>query len=120
MYISKLTFTLLTLWIGMGTLTLQAQETVRRVTQAEAIKAATAKPQPEYPAMAQQLKIEGRVDLEVTISPAGSVDDVKIVSGNPVLTGAATNAVKRWRFEPFAADGKPVKAVVLMSFTFKR
>lgn len=97
-----------------------AQDTVRRLTQAEALKSAVSKPQPEYPPIARQLKLEGRVELEVSIAPDGSVDNVKVLTGNAALTGAAESAVKHWRFEPFTADGKAVRAVASISFTFKR
>jgi TonB family protein len=114
---SKLTFAMLTLWLG--TMALHAQEAVLRLTQEEALKAAVAKPQPDYPPIARQLKLQGRVELEVSIGLSGSVDGAKILTGNPALTGAAVNAVKRWRFEPFLADGKAVRAVAILVFTFK-
>ena len=46
------------------------------------------------------------------------MEHVKAVSGSPVLTKAASDALMKWKFKPFAEDGKPVKAVVTMSFTF--
>lgn len=95
------------------------QDAPRRITQTEAIKSALSKPQPEYPPIAHQLKVEGRVDLEVSIAPDGTVENVKILTGDATLTGAAVNALKRWRFEPFAVDGKPGRAVAVISFTFK-
>jgi protein TonB len=100
-------------------MTLGAQETVLHVTQADAIKAAVAKPQPDYPAMARQLKLQGRVEVEVSISPSGTVEEAKILTGNPALTGAASNAVRRWKFEPFTSDGKPVRATAIIAFNFK-
>jgi TonB family protein len=98
---------------------LLSQDTVRRLTQDEAVKAAVAKPQPDYPPAARQLRIQGRIELEVAIDPAGSVENVKVLSGNPALTGNAVSTLKRWRFEPIISDGKPVRAVAVMSFTFK-
>lgn len=114
---SMLTFAILTLSLSMPLL--HAQDTPLRVTQEEAFKAAVAKPQPDYPPMARQLKLQGRVELEISISPSGAVGDVKILTGNPALTGAASSAVKRWRFEPFTAEGKAVRAIAVLSFTFK-
>ena len=96
---------------------LEAQE--RKVTQAEAVKQAVAKPQPEYPSIARQLKLEGKVELEASISEEGAVEGVKILNGNAVLTNAAVSAVKRWKFQPFTDGGKPVRAVATMSFNFK-
>lgn len=96
-----------------------AQDTVRRLTQEEAIKAAVTKPQPDYPAVARQLRIQGRIEMEVSIDPSGSVDNVKALTGNPALTGTALSTLKHWHFEPILSGGKPVRAVAVLSFGFK-
>lgn len=96
-----------------------AQDVVRRLTQEEALKAATSKPQPEYPPVARQLRIQGRIEMELSIDASGQVDGVKTLSGNPALTGMAANTLKHWRFEPIKVDGKPVRAVAVLSFSFK-
>ncbi len=88
------------------------------IPEAEAKKAAIEKPAPAYPMVARQLKLKGKVELEATVSEAGSVDDVKVVSGNPVLAKPAQDAVKKWRFKPFLADGQPAPAIVSLSFEF--
>jgi TonB family protein len=69
--------------------------------------------------MAKQLKIEGAVELEAVVAETGAVEKVNIVSGNPVLTRPAVEAVKRWKFSPFTAEGKAVRALVPISMTFK-
>jgi len=89
------------------------------VTQAEAIKNAKEKVEPEYPAMAKQLHLEGAVQLEARIGENGAVEDVKPLTGNAVLMNSAVAAMKKWRFSPFLADGKPVKAIADLSFQFK-
>lgn len=91
----------------------------KKVSKAEGLNNATSKVQPDYPAMARQLKIEGLVELEAVVTEGGVVEKVNIVSGNPVLTRPAVDAVKRWKFAPFTAEGKPVKAVVPVSVNFK-
>jgi protein TonB len=96
------------------------QDADKKISRAEALQAATTKVQPEYPAMALQLKIEGIVDLEAVVSDNGSVEKVNIVSGNPVLTKPAAEALKKWKFRPFVADGKPVRVVAPVSINFKR
>ena len=96
-----------------------AQEGVRRVTKTEGINNATSKAQPDYPPMARQLKIEGAVELEALVNEAGAVEKVNIVSGNPVLTGPAAEAIRKWKFTPFFWDGKAVKALVPVGLTFK-
>lgn len=117
MRIQKLTFTLLLL--GLTALPQMAQDTVRRLTQEEAVKAAIAKPQPEYPPVARQLRIQGRIEVEMSIDPTGAVDGVKVLSGNPALTGNAVSTLKHWRFEPILSGGKPVRAIAVMDFSFK-
>ncbi|HUA59863.1 MAG TPA: TonB family protein, partial [Verrucomicrobiae bacterium] len=57
--------------------------------------------------------------LDATISEEGKVEKVAIVSGNPMLTHPAAEALKMWRFKPFLEDGKPVKVVAPVSFSFK-
>jgi protein TonB len=89
------------------------------VTQSEAVKAAKDKVQPDYPAMAKQLHLEGAVQVQAHISESGAVEDVKPLTGNAVLMNAAVAALKKWKFTPFTADGKPTRAVADMSFNFK-
>jgi TonB family protein len=91
----------------------------KKVTRAEGLNAATTKVSPDYPVMAKQLKIEGAVELEALVSESGAVEKVNIVSGNPVLTRPASEALKKWKFAPFTSDGKAVKAVVPVSLSFK-
>jgi TonB family protein len=55
---------------------------------------------PAYPEIARRMKITGVVKLTVTVDPDGKVTDVKPVSGNGVLSSAAEEAVRKWRFEP--------------------
>jgi TonB family protein len=54
---------------------------------------------PTYPELAQHLKITGVVKVLVTVSPNGSIKDMKLIGGHPVLASAALDAVKQWRFE---------------------
>jgi periplasmic protein TonB len=90
----------------------------KKITLSEALSAVTAKVQPEYPALAKQLKITGAVELEITIGENGAVEAVTPVSGNPVLTKPAAEALKKWKFKPFSQDGSPVKAQVAMKIGF--
>ena len=96
-----------------------AQDSPRKVSKTEGLNNLTTKTQVDYPPMARQLKIEGPVELEAVVDEKGTVEKVNIVSGNPVLTRPAADAVKKWKYAPFTADGKPVKAVVPVSMTFK-
>ena len=90
-----------------------------RVVTADAIKAATSKVSPQYPAVARQMKISGHVEIEAVINTDGSVASVKAVSGNPMLTQPAIAAVERWKFTPFTSNGENTKAVVTLGFDFR-
>lgn len=110
------------LWLGGAALwatVMCGQNAPKRLSRSEATSAIVSKTQPEYPPMARQLKLEGTVELEAIISEQGTVDDVRIVTGNPVLTKAAAQAVKKWKFTPITEGGKPTKAVAPLSLTFK-
>jgi TonB family protein len=96
-----------------------AQDGDLKVSSADAMKAATAKVQPAYPAIAKQLHLEGAVEVEAHINENGSVDAVKPVTGNAVLANAAVAATMNWKFTPFTAGGKAVKAVAELTFNFK-
>lgn len=58
---------------------------------------------PAYPELAKRMRITGVVKMSVTVDATGKVTDVKTVSGNSVLSNAAQEAVRKWKFE--AGDG---------------
>lgn len=62
----------------------------------------------------------GTVVLEVIVSAAGEIEEVKVVRGIPSLTEAAEQAVRRWRFAPATFDGRPVRSAVPVAFSFSR
>jgi TonB family protein len=66
----------------------------------------------------KRLKIQGAVDLEAVVAESGEVEKVTVLNGNPVLTKSASEALMRWKYAPFQANGKPVKAVVPVTFNF--
>ena len=54
---------------------------------------------PDFPALAKQMNVTGKVKIEATISPDGRVTSTKVVGGSPLLVGSALDAIKKWRFE---------------------
>jgi TonB family protein len=74
---------------------------------------------PVYPAQARLLRLEGTVIVSATVMEDGTVRDVKVVQGAPVLAQSAVNAVKYWRYKPYELDGKPVKNDVVITVDFK-
>lgn len=97
---------------------LAADDPAVRITTSEAMNAATHKVNPQYPPVAKQMNLSGSVELDATIDVDGKVASVKIVKGNPMLTGAAQNALKSWKFKPIQRDGKAVKASAIFAFSF--
>jgi protein TonB len=65
---------------------------------------------PEYPAKAEQRRIEGWVDIEFTIGPAGTVENPKVIGATPrgIFEQSALRAVRRWRYNPKIEDGVAV------------
>ena len=78
--------------------------------------------QPEYPPEAGRERIEGTVVLLAVISSDGIVQDVKVVSGLPILAQAAIAAVKQWRYKPYLLNGAPVEidSRITINFTMSR
>jgi periplasmic protein TonB len=97
---------------------LLAEELTVRISDADAQKAALSKASPDYPPMAKQMHVSGAVVVEAQVTEDGDVAKVQPVSGNALLSSAAVSAVKKWKFKPFTAEGKPAKAVVRLSFNF--
>jgi len=75
--------------------------------------------EPVYPAQARERRLEGSVVLAATIMEDGTVRNVKIVKGPPILAEAAVSAVQNWRYKPFELDGKPVKNETRIVVEFK-
>jgi len=59
---------------------------------------------PDYPSLAKQMRVTGKVKIETTIAADGRVSSTKVVGGSPLLVNAALDAVKKWRFEPAAKE----------------
>jgi len=74
---------------------------------------------PVYPHAAIAQGLEGQVELLAVVTSKGNVDKVRRVSGSPLLVQAAIDAVKRWHYEPFKADGEPVDKEISITLNFK-
>jgi protein TonB len=76
------------------------------------------RPTPEYPPLAKMARIQGTVRLEAIISRDGTIQDLKVVSGHPLLVKSALEAVQRWRYQPTLLNGEPVEVVTEVDVTF--
>ncbi|MGH9563874.1 MAG: energy transducer TonB [Terracidiphilus sp.] len=68
---------------------------------------------PEYPDLAKQMNVTGKVKIEAKIAADGHVADTRVVGGSPLLVNAALDALKKWRFEP-----APKESTEVVEFTF--
>jgi protein TonB len=73
---------------------------------------------PVYPMVARQARVGGVVELKAIIGRDGTVQNLVLVSGQPLLVEAAMNAVKQWVYKPTYLDGVPVEVVTEVSVNF--
>src|SRR5262249_29485667 len=96
-----------------------APDQVVRLTSVLTQGSALRKVEPPYPTLAKQARIQGMVQVQIGISETGEVTDVTLLSGHPLLRDAALRAAKQWRFKPTELNGRPVRAIGLITFNFK-
>lgn len=75
-------------------------------------------PQPIYPPLAKQARIQGTVRLDVLIGTDGSVRAARAFSGHPLLLPAAMEAVRQWKYRPTYLNRKPVEVVTQVDVNF--
>jgi protein TonB len=74
--------------------------------------------QPTYPQMARIAHIQGDVTLQATISKSGSIENLRAVSGHPILIQAALDAVRQWKYKPYVLNGEPVEVETQITVKF--
>jgi protein TonB len=79
----------------------------------------TLRVEPVYPPLARQAHIQGVVVLTALIDKEGSIQNLEVVSGHPMLTPAAIEAVRQWRYKPFLLNGQPVGVETTVTVTFQ-
>jgi periplasmic protein TonB len=65
-------------------------------------------PRPVYPDVAKSARIQGVVKLHALITKEGTIDNLELISGHPLLVPAAIEAVKQWVYQPTLLNGEPV------------
>ena len=76
------------------------------------------KVQPQYPPLARQARIQGVVVLQALIGKDGSIQNLHVVSGHPMLTNSALEAVKEWKYKPYYLNGEPVEVETTINVNF--
>lgn len=73
---------------------------------------------PQYPQLARQARVEGRVVLQATIGKDGSVLNLHLISGHPMLVQAAMDAVRQWLYKQYYLNGGPVEVDTTINVNF--
>jgi len=73
---------------------------------------------PIYPPLARQARIQGTVKLQAFISRDGTIQQLQVLSGHPLLIPNALDAVKRWVYKPTLLNGEPVEVVTVIDVNF--
>ena len=73
---------------------------------------------PPYPPMAKMARVQGAVVLQALISKQGTIQNLRVVSGHPMLVQAALDAVKQWRYRPYLLNGEPVEVETQITLNF--
>ncbi|HET7150846.1 MAG TPA: TonB family protein [Candidatus Acidoferrum sp.] len=74
--------------------------------------------QPIYPPLARQTRISGTVRLHAIISKDGTIQQLEVISGHPLLQQAALDAVRQWRYQPTLLNGEPVEVDTTIDVIF--
>jgi protein TonB len=74
-----------------------------------------------YPLLGPRMKVQGSVVLQAVIGADGNIENLRVVSGPAILTAAAQQAVRQWRFKPYMQNGEPVetKATITVNFSIR-
>jgi TonB family protein len=74
---------------------------------------------PTYPPLARAARVEGVVALTMVITESGTVDQIHVISGHPMLIQAAIDCVRQWRYRPAMLNEKPVKSPLKVDVRFR-
>jgi len=74
---------------------------------------------PVYPEIAREAHVQGTVVLSATISKQGTVDNLQLISGTPMLVASTMDAVRQWTYRPFLMNGGPQDVDTSISITYR-
>jgi periplasmic protein TonB len=73
---------------------------------------------PVYPVIARTVGVSGTVTLAATISKTGGIENLRVISGHPMLRQAAIDAVQTWRYRPYLLNSEPVEVQTTINVVF--
>ena len=105
---------------GVGAAPPPPKPTQGRIRQGGQVQAAKLvnKVQPMYPPLARQTRISGTVRLHAIIAKNGSVEQLEVISGHPLLVQAALDAVRQWKYQPTTLNGENVEVDTTIDVIF--
>lgn len=74
---------------------------------------------PVYPQIAIAAHMQGTVELQATISRSGTIENLRVVNGPPMLQQAALDAVHTWRYRPYMLNGEPIEVETTVNVVFR-
>jgi periplasmic protein TonB len=74
--------------------------------------------QPSYPPIARQSRVQGTVELRAIISKAGTIENLIVVSGHPMLVKSAIEAVRQWRYRAYLLNNEPIEVETEITVNF--
>ena len=76
------------------------------------------KVKPEYPSLARSARIQGPVVLQAVISRQGTIENLRVLTGHPMLVRAAIDAVIQWRYRCYVLNNEPVEVETQITVNF--
>ncbi len=74
--------------------------------------------EPLYPPLARNARIQGSVVLDAVISKEGAIENLRLISGHPLLVTAAVDAVRQWRYKPYILNDGPIEVETQITVNF--
>ena len=74
--------------------------------------------EPAYPSLARSARIQGQVVLSAVIGKNGAIENLRVLSGHPMLVGAAVDAVRQWRYRPYILNGDAIEVETQITVNF--
>ena len=75
-------------------------------------------PKPMYPQLAKSARVQGTIKLQAIIAVDGLIENLRVMTGPPLLVNAAIDAVRRWQYKPTMLNGSPVEVITEIDVNF--
>jgi periplasmic protein TonB len=105
--------------VSLPTNTPQAAPQTLKVSQGVSQGLLIKKVAPVYPPQAMRMGVQGAVQLSAHISKSGDITNIQVLSGDNLLSQAAVDAVKQWKYKPYYLDSQPVEIQTQITMNFK-